>query len=197
MTLSVCIGYNDNVYFLKDGLIRLLSGCMAISMVLCVPVYVIKAGDKKHPDVLTVIGGYKNMSNIIQHLNNVVPKLSASINSKLNNFFAAKIQSSIPCPSSSFVTANKNDSYEIQYDVNNDKKIVSFKRMPLYHEERCLNENQPCCSQTATKCKTYEEHKIIVRLSVKNNHVSFVNAKDNVRRVPVGRYCKCDVSNNI
>ena len=192
MKLLVCIGYNDEVYFLKDGLIRLVSGCMAISMVLCVPVYVVTGGDKKNPDVIPVIGGYKNMSNIIRHLNNVIPTLSAANYSNMNNFFSAKIQSSIPCPSGSFVTVNKNDSYEIQYDVSYDKKIVSFKRMPLYHEERCLSENQTCCRQTATKCKTHEEQKIIVRLSVKNNHVSFINAKDNVRRVPVGRYCKCD-----
>ena len=198
MKLLFCIGYNDKVYFLKDGLIRLLSGCIAIGMVLCVPVYVIKGGDKKHPDVIPVIGGYKNMSNIIRHLNNAIPTPSASNNSKMNNFFASKIQSSIPCPSGPVVTYNNNDSYEIQYDVNNDKKIVSFKRMPLYREQRCLSENQSCCSQAATKCKTYKEQKIIVRLNVKNNHVSFVDGKDNVKSVPVGRYCKCDkVSNNI
>ena len=155
-------------------------------MVLCAPVY-LKGGFTKHPDVVTVIGSYKNMSSIIQHLSNVVPT------PKMNNVFAAKIQSQIPCPSGPFVTTNKNDSYEIQYDVNNDKKIVSFKRMPLYHEQRCLSENQTCCSQTSTKCKTHEEQKIVVRLTIKNNHVSFVNAKDNVRRVAVGRYCKCDV----
>ena len=196
MKLLVYIGYNDEVHFLKDGLIRLLNYCLAISMVQCVPLYV-KGGDKTYPDVITDIGRYKNVSNIIRHLNNVVTTLSASNNSKMNNFFAAKTQSSVPCPSGSFVTYNQNDSYEIQFDINDDQKIVSFKRIPLYHEQRCLDEDQPCCSQTATKCKTYQEHKIIVRLSVKNNHVSFVNAKDNVRRVPVGRYCKCDVSSNI
>ena len=171
---------------MKDGLIRLLNCCTAISMVLCVPVYV-KGGGKKHPDVITVIGSYKNMSSIIRHLNNVVPT------PKMSNVFAAKIQSQIPCPSGPFVTSNKNDSYEVQYDVNDDKKIVSFKRMPLYYEERCISENQPCCSQTATKCKTYEEQKIVVRLTIRNNHLSFVNAKDNVKRVTVGRYCKCHV----
>ena len=182
--MLVYISYKDNGYFLKDGLICLLKCCMAVSMVLCVPVYV-KSGVKKHPDVITVTGSYKNMSNIIRHLNNMVQT------PKKNNVFATKIQSQSPCPSGPFVTYNKNDSYEIEYD--NDKKIVSFKRMPLYHQQRCLSENQSCCNQTATKCKTHEDQKIVVRLTIRNNHVSFVNAKDNVKPVAVGRYCKCDV----
>ena len=169
-------------------MIRTICVCIFITMVICVPVSVQGGGDIL-PDVIAVQGQHKNMSSIIQYLNTVVPTLTFGV----RNTFGIKNQAKIPCPSISFETHNKNDSYEVQYDAQDRKKIVSFKRSPFYYQERCANESQPCCSQAVAKCKTYDEIKTFVRLIVVNDHILLVNSKDNIRIVPVGKYCKCAI----
>ena len=164
-------------------------------MVTSVTVFV--EGVNVYPDVIAVHGQYKNMSSIVQYLNTVVLTLPVKISSSsiygMRNSFGVKNQAKIPCPSVFSETRNKNDSYEIQYDAKDKKKIVSFKSSPLYYQERCANESQPCCSQAAAKCKTFDELKIFVRLIVVNDHILLVNSKDNIRIVAVGKYCKCDI----
>ena len=155
---------------------------------MCVPDFVQGGGDIP-PDVIAVQGQHKNMSRIIQYLNTVVPRLTSGV----RNTFGIKNKAKIPCPSISFETRNKNDSYEVQYDAQVWRKIVSFKRSPFYYQERCANEGKPCCSQAAAKCKTYDELKIFVRLIVVNDNILLVNSKDNIRTVAVGKYCKCDI----
>ena len=165
-------------------------------MVTSVTVFV-EGGVNVHPDVIAVHGQYKNMSSIVQYLNTVVLTLPVKISSSsrygMRNSFGVKNQAKIPCPSVFYETRNKNDSYEIQYDAKDKKKIVSFKSSPLYYQERCANESQPCCSQAAAKCKTFDELKIFVRLIVVNDHILLVNSKDNIRIVAVGKYCKCNI----
>ena len=168
-------------------MIRTICDWIFITMVMCVPVFV-QGGEDILPDVIAVEGQHRNMSIIVQYLNNVVPTLTAKSAS-----FGVKNQAKIPCPSVSFEIYNKNDSYEVQYDAQDRKKIVSFKHSPMYYQERCANESQPCCSQAATKCKTYDEQKTFVRLIIVNDHVLLVNSKDNIRTVTVGKYCKCDI----
>ena len=182
----------------KDEMIRLICCCIAISMSLCAPLFV-KEGINEHPDVIAVDGHYKNMSSIVQYLNTVVPTLNMTFPPldyfpRIGNLFGSNNQAKkVPCPSVPSVRYNLNDSYEIQYDVKNKKKMVSFKRSPLYFEQRCFNENQPCCGQTTTKCKTYNGQKTFVRLTVVQGQVSVVNGENNVTKLAVGKYCKCDI----
>ena len=161
----------------------------------------VEGGVNIHPDVIAAHGQYKNMSSIVQYLNTTVLTLPVKVSSlsrhEMRNTFGVKNQAKIPCPSVSYETRNKNDSYEVQYDAEDKKNIVCFKRSPLYYQERCANESQPCCSQAAAKCKTHDELKIFVRLIVVNDHISLVNSKDNIRIVAVGKYCKCNIWNDI
>ena len=178
-------------------MIRLICCCIAFSMSICVPLYV-KEVINEHPDVIAVDGRYKNMSSIIRHLNAVVPTLNATFPHfpAKGNLFGSNNQPKVPCPSVFFVTQTTDDSYEIQYDVGDSKRIVSFTRSPLYLEQRCSRENKKCCGQTTTKCKTYKGQKIFVRLTVVHDQVSIVSGKNNIKTVAVGKYCKCDVWNN-
>ena len=190
--------YQCFLFFLfKDEIIRLICCCITISMALCAPLFV-KEGINEHPDVIAVEGHYKNMSSIIRHLNAVVPTLNATFPPsdgfpRIRNLFGSNNQANVPCPSVHFLRHNMNDSYEIQYDVEDKKKIVSFKRSPLYYEQRCFSENQPCCGQTTTKCKTYNGQKTFVRLTVVHDQVSIVNGTYNITTLAVGKYCKCDI----
>ena len=172
-------------------MIRTICGCIFITIVICVPVFVQGGGDIL-PDVIAVQEQHKNISSVIQYLNTVLPTSPVKVAS-----FRVKNKAKIPCPSISFETRNKNDSYEVQYDSQDRKKVVSFKRSPSYYQERCANESQPCCSQAAAKCKTYNELKTFVRLIVVNGNILLVNSKDNIRVVAVGKYCKCDIWNDI
>ena len=169
-------------------MIPAICGCIFITMVVFVPAFVQGGGDIP-PDVIAAQGQHKNMSRIIHYLNTVMPTLTFGV----RNTFGIKNQAKIPCPSISFETRNKNDSYEVQYDSQDRKKIVSFKRSPSYYQERCANESQPCCGQPAAKCKTYDELKTFVRLIVVNDNILLVNSKDNIRIVAVGKYCKCNI----
>ena len=92
-------------------MIRLICCCIAISMSICVPLYV-KEVINEHPDVIAVDGRYKNMSSIIRHLNAVVPTLNATFPHfpAKRNLFGSNNQPKVPCPSVFFVTQTTDDS---------------------------------------------------------------------------------------
>ena len=186
------------IFSFKDEMIRLICCSIAINMSICAPFFV-KEGINEHPDVIAVDGHYKNMSSVIQHLDTVVPTLNNTFPPSdpkigtLKSSFGNNNPAKVPCPSTVSVRHNMNDSYEVQYGVENKKKIVSFKRSPLYYEQRCSNENKPCCRQTTTKCKTYWGQQTFVRLTVVNGQVSIVNGRNNITKFAVGKYCKCDI----
>ena len=80
-------------------MIRTICGCIFITMVMCVPVFV-KGGGEIPPDVIAVQGQHKNMSIIVQYLNTVVSALTFGV----RNTFGIKNQEKIPCSSVSFET---------------------------------------------------------------------------------------------
>ena len=163
---------------------------MVVNMVVGIPTF----GKKKlpdYPDVITVDMLYKNLTSITQYLEAVIPTLNYK-NSLTSRNTGSRIKGSIPCPSAFTYVHNKKYSYEVQYIEGDKNKIVSYKKMPeLSLEKMCVNEEEPCCGQTLTKCKTYKEDKIWVRLRVVDGHVSFVDSKNKVTKSAVGKYCKC------
>ena len=148
---------------------------------------------QEYPDVIVVDRPYTNLANITQYLEAVIPTLNYEISSTSRNTVSMK-KANVPCPSAFFVRYNMNYTYEVQYIEGDKRKIVSFKKMPeLSIEKMCVNEGKPCYGQTVTKCKTYKEDKILVRLRIEDGHVSFVDSKRKVKKIAVGKYCKCQI----
>ena len=165
---------------------------MVINLVASIPT----SGKKElqeYPDVIVVDRPYTNLANITQYLEAVIPTLNYEISSTSRNIVSMK-KANVPCPSAFFVRYNMNYTYEVQYIEGDKRKIVSFKKMPeLSIEKMCANEGKPCYGQTVTKCKTYKEDKILVRLRIEDGHVSFVDSKRKVKKIAVGKYCKCQI----
>ena len=165
---------------------------MVINLVASIPT----SGKKElqeYPDVIAVDRPYTNLANITQYLEAVIPTLNYEISSTSRNTVSMK-KVNIPCPSAFFLRYNMNYTYEVQYIEGGKRKIVSFKKMPeLSIEKMCVNEGKPCYGQTVTKCKTYKEDKILVRLRIEDGHVSFVDSKRKVKKIAVGKYCKCQI----
>ena len=152
-----------------------------------------KKGLHEYPDVIAVDRSYTNLANITQYLEAVIPTLNYEISSTSRNTVSMK-KANIPCPSAFFVRYNMNYTYEVQYIEGNKKKIVSFKKMPeLSVEQMCASEGESCYGQKVTKCKTYKEDKILVSLRIVDGHVSFVDSTRKVRKIAVGKYCKCQI----
>ena len=145
----------------------------------------------EYPHVIAVDSSYTNLANITKDLEAMIPKLNYETSSTSRKT-ASTTKANIPCPSAFSVRYNMNYTYEVQYIEGYKKRIVSFKKMPeLSIEEMCANEGNPCYGQTVTKCKTYKEDKILVRLRVVDGHVSFVDSKSKAKKIAVGKYCKC------
>ena len=165
---------------------------MVINLVASIPT----SGKKElqeYPDVIAVDRPYTNLANITQYLEAVIPTLNYEISSTSRNTVSMK-KANVPCPSAFFVRYNMNYTYEVQYIEGDKRKIVSFKKMTeLSIEKMCANEGKPCYGQTVTKCKTYKEDKILVRLRIEDGHVSFVDSKRKVKKIAVGKYCKCQI----
>ena len=165
---------------------------MVINLVASIPTSA-KKELQEYPDVIVVDRPYTNLANITQYLEAVIPTLNYEISSTSRNTVSMK-KANVPCPSAFFVRYNMNYTYEVQYIEGDKRKIVSFKKMPeLSIEKMCANEGKPCYGQTVTKCKTYKEDKILVRLRIEDGHVSFVDSKRKVKKIAVGKYCKCQI----